>query len=61
MPQVALHGITWRHRSAGCHQNRVSKQGPVKVFALQLRLLSFGVGMGNVRAGSGGEVQWSML
>jgi hypothetical protein len=36
-------------------------QGPVKVFVLQLRLLSFGVGMGNVRAGSGGEVQWSML
>ena len=36
-------------------------QGPVKVFVLQLRLLSFGVGMGNVRAGSGREVQWSML
>ncbi len=36
-------------------------QGPVKVFVLQLRLLSFGVGMGAVRAGSGSEVQWSML
>ena len=35
-------------------------QGSVKVFVLPLRLLSFGVGMGDVRAGSGREVQWSM-
>ena len=38
----------------------MKNQGSVKVFVLQLRLLGFGVGTGDVRAGSGSVVQWSM-